>query len=90
VSAVHLIRGWSEPAPLETLVPKIAPRPFLIVAGQRDKADSTFDDVWAKADGRPNVLWKVDAAHTKALATYPREYERRVVGLFDRALLRTS
>lgn len=90
VNAVHLIRGWSEPAPLATLVPKIAPRPFLIVAGERDKADAMFDDVWAKADGRPNVLWKVDAAHTKALATHPAEYERRVVGLFDRALLRTS
>jgi pimeloyl-ACP methyl ester carboxylesterase len=88
LTAIHLIRGSSEPKALERLVPRIAPRPFLIVAGERDKADATFDDVWAKADGRPNVLWKVDAAHTKALATYPTQYERRVVGLFDEALLR--
>jgi uncharacterized protein len=90
LTAVHVIRGPGEPAPLAKLVPEIAPRPFLIVAGQRDKADSTFDDVWAEADGRPNVLWKVDAEHTKALAAHPAEYERRVVGLFDRALLRPS
>jgi pimeloyl-ACP methyl ester carboxylesterase len=90
LTAVHLIRGPGQPAPLAKLVPEIAPRPFLIVAGQRDKGDSAFDDVWAKADGRPNVLWKVDAAHTKALATYPAQYERRVVGFFDRALHTTS
>src|SRR5205085_9053125 len=86
LAAVHLVRSGA-PEPLDRLVPLIKPRPFLIVAGTKDKGDSTYDDTWARADGRPGVLWKADAAHTKALATFPREYERRVVGLFDRALL---
>jgi len=42
---------------------------------------------WARIDGRPNVLWHVDAAHTRGLATHPGAYERHVLGLFGRALL---
>ena len=89
VHAVGLVRG-GQPEPLSRLVPLIKPRPLLIVAGRKDKGDSTYDDVWARSDGRRGVLWKADADHTKALAEHPREYERRVVGLFDRALLPTS
>jgi len=89
VHAVGLVRG-AQPEPLSRLVPLIEPRPFLIVAGQKDKGDSAYDEVWARADGRRGVLWKADADHTKALAEHPREYERRVVGLFDRALLPAS
>jgi pimeloyl-ACP methyl ester carboxylesterase len=89
VHAVGLVRG-EQPEPLSRLVPLIKPRPLLIVAGRKDKGDSTYDDVWARSDGRRGVLWKADADHTKALADHPREYERRVVGLFDRALLPTS
>jgi pimeloyl-ACP methyl ester carboxylesterase len=87
IQVVHLIRGTREPAPLDELVPLIKPRPFLIVSGARDKGDSSLDDTWARADGRAGVLWKADAQHTRALVTFPREYERRIVGLFDRALL---
>jgi len=64
----------------------IAHRPLLLVQSN-DHAETALAPVWAKIDGRPGVLWHVDAAHTKGLADHPVEYERRVLGLFDEALL---
>ena len=43
------------------------------------------------AAGEPKAIWKVDGAeHTGGLDARPAEYERRVVGFFDRALLHTT
>ena len=40
------------------------------------------------AAGEPKTLWEIpDARHVGGLAARPAEYERRVVGFFDRALL---
>ena len=87
-TAVRVIRHTQPPPPLDELVPRIAPRPLLLVQSN-DGAEKSLAPVWARIDGRPGVLWHVDAAHTKGLAGHPRAYERRVVGLFDRALLRS-
>jgi hypothetical protein len=43
---------------------------------------------YARAAGPTASLWVLWVGHTHALETFPRRYERRVVGLFDRALLR--
>ena len=85
-TAVRVIRHTKPSPPLDELVPKIAPRPLLLVQSN-DSAERSLAPVWARIDGRPGVLWHVDAAHTKGLAEHSREYQRRVVGLFDRALL---
>ena len=85
-TAVHLIRDTSPPPPLDELVGKIAPRPLLLIQSN-DPAEQALAPVWARIDGRPGVLWHVDAAHTKGLASHPAAYRRRVLGLFDRALL---
>jgi hypothetical protein len=49
------------------------------------KAGSPIGAAWA------TPLWKIpEASHTGGIEARPREYERRVVGFFDRALLRLS
>jgi hypothetical protein len=68
---------------------RVGPRPLLLVQSN-DAAEQELAPVWARADGRPGVLWHVDASHTKGLATHPAAYERHVLGLFDRALLGRS
>jgi len=85
-TAIRVIRHTKPAPPLDELVPQIAPRPLLLVQSN-DSAETSIAPVWARIDGRRGVLWHVDAAHTKGLADHPRAYERRVVGLFDRALL---
>jgi hypothetical protein len=36
----------------------------------------------------PKQIWKIDTSHTHGLNDRPKEYERRVVGFFDRTLRR--
>ena len=85
-TAVRVIRHTKPAPPLDELVPRIAPRPLLLVQSN-DSAETSIAPVWARIDGRSGVLWHVDAEHTKGLADHPRAYEHRVVRLFDRALL---
>ena len=41
------------------------------------------------AAGAPKTLWEIpESKHVDGLQARPREYERRVVGFFDDALLR--
>ena len=42
--------------------------------------------VYLEAAGEPKSLWRAKGGHTGALATQPAEYERRVVGFFERTL----
>jgi pimeloyl-ACP methyl ester carboxylesterase len=87
--AVRVIRRTDAPPPLSQVMRRVGPRPLLLVQSN-DAAEQELAPVWARADGRPGVLWHVDASHTKGLATHPAAYERHVLGLFDRALLGRS
>jgi uncharacterized protein len=84
--AVHVIRRTQVAPPLDHVMRRITPRPLLLVQSN-DPAERELAPVWARIDGRPGVLWHVDAAHTKGLATHPAAYRRHVLGLFDRALV---
>ena len=85
-AAVRVIRHTKPAPPLDQVVSRIAPRALLLVQSN-DAAERSIAPVWARLDGRPGVLWHVDAPHTKGLALHRRAYEDRVVRLFDRALL---
>jgi uncharacterized protein len=76
----------SPPPPLKKVVAEISRRPLLLI-GTKDELP--IDRVWFRYAKRPKQLYALpDTAHTKGLATHPRAYERRVIGFFDRALLR--
>jgi hypothetical protein len=76
------------PPDLEDLVSQISPRPvFLIYSGQPVGGEELNPTFYAAA-GEPKSLWKIaDAGHTSGLQAHPAEYEKRVVALFNRALL---
>jgi pimeloyl-ACP methyl ester carboxylesterase len=84
--AVRVIRGTKPSPPLAQVMRQVADKPVLLVQSN-DPAEQALAPVWARIDGRPGVLWHVDAAHTKGLATHPAAYERHVLGLFRKALL---
>jgi uncharacterized protein len=72
-------------------VPRIAPRHvFFIYAGHGAGGEEYNPDYFADA-GAPKAIWKIpEAGHTGGYQARPREYEQRVVGFFDHALLNTS
>jgi fermentation-respiration switch protein FrsA (DUF1100 family) len=50
-----------------------------------------LNPVYFAAAHQPKAIWVIpEAEHTGGIDARPREYERRVVGFFDRALLRLS
>jgi hypothetical protein len=89
-AGVVLSNRWPPPG-LADVVPRIAPRPVLLITGGNGNPDEELNDVYQRAGGPTVSRWEIPAAgHTAGLATAPREYERRVVGFFDDALVRTS
>ncbi|HEX5782791.1 MAG TPA: CocE/NonD family hydrolase, partial [Solirubrobacteraceae bacterium] len=76
------------PAGLATAIPRIAPRPVLLITGGRGNPDEALNGVYRAAGGPTVSLWEIpEAGHTGGIAAEPGEYERRVVAFFDSALL---
>ncbi len=77
------------PPTLMSLAPRIAPRPALLIWAPNGGNMETMTPVYAKLIGPSAEVWEMpDAMHMAGLQAHPREYERRVVGFFDRALSR--
>jgi hypothetical protein len=88
-AAVAVLSGHRPPGDLAELVARIPPRRVLLIRALDGHPDELLNRVYA-ANAR-GELWSVPAGgHTGALTAYPREYERIVVGFFDRTLLRAS
>jgi dienelactone hydrolase len=78
------------PADLKSLVPQIAPRAVFFIYGEHGQGGSEKlpnQGFYAEA-GDPKAIWEVPGAgHVGGITTRPEEYERRVIGFFDDALL---
>ena len=86
--ALTVLADEAPPPSLATLIDDIAPRPLLLIRGLDGQPQEALNRAYYDAAGSPKALWSVPGAgHTAALSTHPQEYERRVVGFFDRALL---
>ncbi len=71
----------------QDMIGDIAPRPVLLIYGSRERSLSGATNQLAAA-GENSGLWVVEGAqHGNYLAVAPQEYERRVIALFDNALL---
>ena len=74
------------PPSLKSLAGRIAQTPvFFVYATKGAGGEDNNPDYYAAARG-PKQIWKVDTSHTHGLTARPVEYERRVVGFFDRTL----
>ena len=84
-----VLTGSSPAEPLKELVADVSPTPLLLIAAGRGvQNERKFNRVYFEAAREPVELWDLpDVNHTAAVRERPEEYERRVVGLFDRALL---
>jgi uncharacterized protein len=91
--ATALFGNDTPPPTLKSLARRISPRAlFLIYAkhGQGGTETGPNKGFYAEA-GEPKQIWEVpEGAHIGGIDARPKEYERRVVGFFDRALLKKS
>jgi len=87
---MEVVRGISgtRPAPsLIDLMPRIAPRPVLLIAAGADDAEIPTNRAYRDAGGPTTELYELpEAGHTSGLAAQPREYEARVTAFLERAL----
>ena len=75
------------PPNLTELTPRIAPRALFLI-WTPEEAGEELNEPYFEAAGRPKATWAIaEAAHTGGLTARPAEYERRVVGFYDRVLL---
>jgi hypothetical protein len=69
------------------IMPRIAPRPVLLIAGGGVPEEIPANRLYRDAGGTTVELWELpDIGHTAGLRTHPAEYERRTIAFLDRAL----
>ena len=86
-AAVAVLSGDRPPPSLADLVPRIAPRPLLLIGAGSDNGGEDLQPHYFAAANEPKEFWKIpEAGHTGGYAARPREYALRLTGFFDAAL----
>ena len=88
-AATALFTDNLPPATLRSLVPKIGNRAVFFIYGEKGQPEEKPANTgfYELARG-PKEIWEVpDAEHMNGAQAHPKEYERRIVAFFDRALL---
>jgi len=86
--ALTVMSGTPPPPSLTDLVPRIAPRHVFFVYAGHGAGGEEYNARYYTDARAPKSIWKIpEAGHTGGYEVRPREYEQRVVGFFDHALL---
>jgi uncharacterized protein len=84
-TTIRVLSGDPPGPPLEDLVPRIHAPTLLISAGTAEEQQA--NDLYERAARGRVAHWNLpQASHTRAIHQAQAQYERRVVGQFDRAL----
>ena len=76
------------PQTLNSLVPKIEGATFFVYGEKGQPVEKPANDEFYKVARGTKQIWEVPGAgHVGGLEAQPQEYERRIVGFFDEALL---
>jgi uncharacterized protein len=87
-AGTSVFANTTPPPHLKDLVGQIAPRAVFLIYTTHGVDTEDLNPQYFRAAGEPKAIWKIpEAGHTEGITTRPREYERRVVGFFDDALL---
>jgi len=89
-AGIALFSNHTPPPSLKDLVGRIAPTPVFFIYGEHGQdGERSLNPTYYKAAGRPKAIWEVPGSgHVGGIEAHPKEYERRVVGFFDRTLLK--
>jgi uncharacterized protein len=89
-TALMVLTNGLPPPSLQSEVAEIAPTPVFFVYGEKAQggAETRPNEGFFAAADEPTQIWEVpNGQHVAGITTAPEEYERRVVGFFDDALL---
>ena len=87
-AATAVFSNTLPPPNLRSLVSRIAPRPVFFIFATKGQGGEQLTADFYEAAREPKELWEIpDAGHTGGITARPAEYERRVIGFFDDALL---
>jgi fermentation-respiration switch protein FrsA (DUF1100 family) len=86
MQTIDLFTAAPRPNALEDGMRRMAPRPVLLISA--GSTEAAYTKQYRSAAPSSTELWVMsDAAHTAGLSTHRVEYERRVLALFDGALV---
>jgi len=86
--ALGLISGDQPPTPILDSIKAADDAHFLLIAAENETHEAPYNEVFAEAAGERAEVWIVpDAGHTQGLRRAGAEYEQRVIGFFESALL---
>jgi dienelactone hydrolase len=87
-AAVAVSSNRAPPANLKDLAANVE-QPMLLIAAPKAPTGEALNRGYAKAAGESATLWEIpESSHVGGMTARPHEYERRVIGFFDRALAR--
>ena len=92
-AALAVLTNQLPPPSLKSEVPKIAPTPVFFIYGEHGQGgtETVPNKGFYAAAREPRQIWEVpNGEHVAGITTAPKEYERRVVGFFDRELLESN
>ncbi len=88
---IRLFSNESPPPSLIDVLPRVAPRPVLLIWATDSRNREAINTLYRQLIGPSATSWPMsDVDHMKGLQTRPEEYERRVLAFFDAALLEGS
>jgi hypothetical protein len=89
-ASVAVFSNTAPPPDLKELIPRIAPTPVLFIWSPT-AANDVHNPLYHRIAGEPKAIWGIPGAgHVAGSRTRPKEYERRIVEFFDRALLHSG
>jgi uncharacterized protein len=87
IHAPRIIGGERAAPSLIDLMPRIAPRPVLLISAGGDPDETPVNRAYLEAAGPSAELYSIpEAGHTSGLTARPEEYEARVTAFLERAL----
>jgi uncharacterized protein len=87
-TALAVMSGTAPPPSLKSLVPRIAPRHVFFIYAGHGAGGEEYNSDYYRAAHAPKALWEIpEAHHVGGFEARPHQYEQRVIGFFDGALL---
>jgi hypothetical protein len=89
--ALKLQLGMDPPPPFRELIPRLAPRPTLMIVSGLDQMERRANEPYRDLLGANGEQWIIaNAHHVGGPISIPEEYSRRMLAFFDPALLDSS
>ena len=87
-AGIALFSADAPPPSLADLVGRIAPTPVFFIYGEHGQdGERNLNPTYFAVAHAPKTLWRVPGSgHVGGMDAQPKQYERRVVGFFDRTL----